>query len=223
MTVIDALLGCSPELISVISEISNLAYENMTLQILFQDICYEQEPLQERQQVMNARRTDIERRLHTLQQQLPSSLPTAILFDGDGQNVTEELGFIAETRRLSALVYMYSRLDGIPPGLPPISRLTDQILTLIPKISLRTHALLWPLFVVGTMGIGVCNPVSGDADRTFVLERLVSLQRTRQLRHVSRTREIVEAVWRIRDLEGPKPLGGWQDLAQVESYGVSLC
>jgi hypothetical protein len=118
---------------------------------------------------------------------------------------------------------MYSRLDGIPPGFPPIDKLTTQILALIPKISLRSHALLWPLFVFGTMGIGLVNPESGDAQRIFVLESLLSLQQTRQLKNVRWAREIVEAVWKMRDLQGPEYMGGWYDIGRVECYGVSLC
>ncbi|CAH0052145.1 unnamed protein product [Clonostachys solani] len=222
MTVIDALLGCSPELISLILEISNLAEQRLSVASATNGI-FEGKSWRERGQVTCAWRNNIERRLYFLEQVLPCSTSLSIDCDQHGQSAIEELGYIAETRRLSALVYMYSRLDRIPPGFSPIDNLTSQILALIPKISLRSHALLWPLFVVGTMGIGVVNPESGDAQRIFVMERLVSLQQTRQLKNVRRAREIVEAVWKMRDLQGPEYMGGWYDIGRVESYGVSLC
>ena len=223
MIAIDALMGCSPELISLISETSDLADASQPLQDVSRSLGGEDNSLKERLQDVQARRNNIERRLYTLSQLLPLPSPGSLFVDEDRQSATEELGYIAETRRLSALVYLYSRLDNVPPGCSPIDRLTGQILALIPKISLRSHALLWPLFVVGTMGIGGASQDGGDADRVFVLERLVSLQRTRRLRNVSRAKHIVEAVWRIRDLRGPESLGGWGDIAGVESYGVSLC
>lgn len=73
------------------------------------------------------------------------------------------------------------------------------------------------------MGIGLVNPESGDAQRIFVLESLLSLQQTRQLKNVRWAREIVEAVWKMRDLQGPEYMGGWYDIGRVECYGVSLC
>lgn len=217
MTAVDALLGCSHELISLILEVSNLANAKQLLPVMQPSI------YNRRRQGTLARRNELERQLHTLQQLLPATSPSLLCFDADDHTSINELGYIAETRRLSALIYFYARLDNVPPGCSPIDKLTSQILVLVPKISLRSHALLWPLFVVGTMGIGMPSGDSGDADRAFVLERLVSLQRTRHLRNVGRAREIVEAVWRIRDLRGPGSVGRWQDIAGVESYGVSLC
>ncbi|CAG9950648.1 unnamed protein product [Clonostachys rosea f. rosea IK726] len=69
------------------------------------------------------------------------------------------------------------------------------------------------------MGIGLVNPESGDAQRIFVLESLLSLQQTRQLKNVRWAREIVEAVWKMRDLQGPEYMGGWYDIGRVECYG----
>lgn len=202
MTVVDSLLGCSHELISLISNISDLAAE--------------MDAAADIRRQRPERRDEIERQLHAMTQHLPPS--TA---DHDASTM-EELGYIAETRRLSALIYLYFRLDGVSPGHPPISRLTGQILALIPKISLRSHVLLWTLFIVGTMGIGVSES-GGDSDRKFILERLVSLQHTRELENVRIAREVVEAVWRIRDLRGLDNTGGWNDIINAGGEGLSLC
>ena len=226
MTVIDSLMGCSRELMSLISQISDLADEWKSLQDVVKCQPSGDGTLQEKFLDLQARRCNIERRLHGLQQTLPSR-STGLPFFEDDPTATQELKDIAEARRLSALVYLYSRIDGVAPACAPIDRITSQILALIPKISLRSHALLWTLFVVGTMGIGVSDRNNGDADRAFILEKLVSLERTRRLRNVGKAREVVEVVWKMRDLREPYglDLGGWEDIAgcHMDSYGLSLC
>ena len=215
MTVIDSLLGCSHELISLISKISDLATEMQLLTPGASD-----QGSDAAAEILQERRNTIERRLHTLTQRLPSATPNLPGFSDHDSGTMEELGYIAETRRLSALIYLYFRVDGVPPGHAPISGLTGQIITIIPKISLRSHVLLWTLFIVGTMGISGSD---GDSDRKLILERLVSLQHTRELKNVRIAREVVEAVCKIRDLRGPEGVGGWKDIVTAGGEGLSLC
>ncbi|KAH6991380.1 fungal-specific transcription factor domain-containing protein [Ilyonectria sp. MPI-CAGE-AT-0026] len=221
MSVIDSLLGCSHELISLISNISDLAAE-MQLQSCgshkVSDNVADIQP--EQLATLKERHDEIERRLHGMIQHLPPTTPSLPGYEDHDSGTLEELGYIAETRRLSALIYLYFRVDGVSPGHSPISRLTDQILSLIPKISLRSHVLLWTLFIVGTMGISQSD---GDSDRKFILERLVSLQHTRELENVRIAREVVEAVWKMRDLRGPESVGGWKDIVNAGGEGLSLC
>lgn len=217
MTVVDSLLGCSHELISLISDISNLSSELEVRSSMFSvppsnaTTDSQHGPLDS----LQIRRNEIERRLYNLEQHLPLTAP-----DLADPGSLEELGYIAEARRLSALIYLYFRVDYVPPGSPPIDRLTQQVLALIPKISLRSHVLLWTLFIVGVMGIGESD---GDADRKFILERLVSLQHTRELENVRIARQVVEAVWKIRDLRGPDAPGCWKDVVDAGGEGLSLC
>ncbi|KAJ5232561.1 hypothetical protein N7468_005517 [Penicillium chermesinum] len=123
MTIIDAFLGCSPELILLISEISDLATGGSPLGCSPHDRLGEAESLQERRRSISAKRHSIERRLHTLKQLLPFSATIGISCVEGEQTEIEELLHIAETRRLSALVYLYSRLDDAAPGSSPISKL----------------------------------------------------------------------------------------------------
>ncbi|KAF4125986.1 anaphase-promoting complex subunit 1 [Geosmithia morbida] len=170
MTVIDPLVGCSYELVQLISDISDVAAEvecQSPSSCIQETDCLSTYSPKQRLSRMQ-RRDSIERKLHTLAQKPPNaSAPQKNV--ANNLIITEEVGCIAEIRRLSALMYLYSRIDGVPPGQPPINRLTDQILALIPKISLRSHALLWSLFVVGTMGL---SKTEGDSGRKFILERL---------------------------------------------------
>jgi hypothetical protein len=210
MTVVDSLLGCSHELISLISDISDLSTD-MAVQSSVFNVQSSNAPVDS----LQIRRNEVERRLYNLEQHLPLTAP-----DLADPGSLEELGYIAETRRLSALIYLYFRVDYVPPGSSPIDRLTQQVLALIPKISLRSHVLLWTLFIVGVMGIGESD---GDADRKFILERLVSLQHTRELENVRIARQVVEGVWKIRDLRGPDAPGCWKDVVDAGGEGLSLC
>lgn len=222
MTIIDSLLGCSHELIYLISSISDLATGKQSQTYGSRDQLLEAADgvKQEHPATPKEHRDSIERKLHGLIQHLPPEKSDLPGYATRGSSTMEELAYIAETRRLSALIYLYFRVDRLCPGHSPISRITGQILALIPKISLRSHALLWTLFIVGTMGIGQGD---GDSARKFILERLVSLQRTRELENVRIAREVVEAVWKIRDLRGPEHVGGWRDIVDAGGEGLSLC
>ncbi|KAI8657207.1 hypothetical protein NCS57_01098400 [Fusarium keratoplasticum] len=221
MTIIDSLLGCSHELIYLISSISDLATRKQSQTYGSRDQVLEAADgvKQEHPAALKEHRDSIERQLHALIQHLPPDKPDLPGYATHGSSTIEELAYIAETRRLSALIYLYFRIDGLSPGHSPISRITGQILALIPKISLRSHALLWTLFIVGTMGIGQGD---GDPGRKFILERLVSLQRTRELENVRIAREVVEAVWKIRDSRGPEYVSGTREDRNMSAAGETL-
>ena len=146
------------------------------------------------------RRDDIERRIHQLDMSFTRDF---VLSDGDDSHI------IAETKRLAALMYLYARIDNANPFHPHMVRLTAQILNLLPTISLRTNTILWPLFIVATLGV---RPES-DEDRKLVLERLDALQQTRQLGNVKKARRIIEDVWKARDLRSSGAMMGWSILA----------
>ncbi|KAI8659164.1 hypothetical protein NCS56_01133200 [Fusarium sp. Ph1] len=222
MTIIDSLLGCSHELIYLISSILDLATRKQSQRHGSRDQVSEAVDgvEQEHPATLKEHRDSIERQLHALIQHLPPDNTDLPGYATHGSSAMEELAYIAETRRLSALIYLYFRVDGLSPGHSPISHITEQILALIPKISLRSHALLWTLFIVGTMGIGQGD---GDSAKKFILERLVSLQRTRELENVRIAREVMEAVWKMRDLRGLEYVGSWRDIVDAGGEGLSLC
>ncbi|KAI1077446.1 fungal-specific transcription factor domain-containing protein [Whalleya microplaca] len=190
-----ALTGCSRDLLILISEINQMGS-------LLGQPYQKQLPSTIRQ-----RRDNVERLLHQLDQKVPEGY----------EPLTSELAIIAEVKRLAAILYLYSRLDGAGPHEPHMIRITCQILSLIPKISLRTHTALWPLFIVATLGI---RPEC-DEDRKLLLSRLNELQRTRQLASVKKARLIIEDVWASRDLR-PGESQGWSILQGRRHGAISL-
>lgn len=58
--------------------------------------------------------------------------------------------------------------------------------------------LLWPLFIIGNVD------VDEDGHRRFILERLESIQKTRNLGSIRRARMVVESAYRAKDLDHPR-------------------
>lgn len=199
---IDPLWGGSNELLNLVNAITDLADETA------------QTPSPNRPDAghgdISCRRDQIERRLYTLEQ-----LPPKNHGGEHDSGETDKFAIVAETKRLAALIYFYVRLDGASPSHQAVSDLTSRILALLPRISLRTNTLLWPLFVVGTMGL----QADSDEGRKVVLERLTALRETRHLGCVKKARQVIEEVWRSRDLGGGNApdlvvdRGGWLSLA----------
>ena len=185
---IESLAGCSPGLLSLIDRISRLASTEGSI------TTYEDR---------NSQRDTIERCLFEL------SEPALDLDD--------EKAVILETKRLAALIYLYSRIDNAGPQQPQIERLSTRVLELMPQIAFRTNALLWPLFIVATLGL---RPEC-DEERLFILERLSALQDTRRLGNVQKARELIEDVWKARDLSRVEAVKGWTILRDKDGT-VSL-
>ncbi|GME27160.1 hypothetical protein GTA08_BOTSDO10259 [Neofusicoccum parvum] len=105
---------------------------------------------------------------------------------------------VAESKRTTALLYLHSRLA---PFFPPDAIFTpthkpDLLATLVSQLSVlpTTPTLLWPLFVLGR-----ASPDSED-HRRLVLDRLIEMQRLRNLGSVRLARRLVEAEYRAWDL-----------------------
>lgn len=211
-TEVNSLLGCSHELIGLVSDISDLASE-----IQLQSYNHPVHAQPEYQLSLEERRDSIELSLRCLRQDLPVEISWATETDGSKSNASAEILHIAETRRLTALIYLHFRVDRVAPSDPRIRELTSQILEIIPEISLRSHALLWTLFIVGTMGI---SQTDGGSYRSLILEKMVSLQHTRELEHVKIARRVMETVWDLRDLTGTE---GWEEIVIAGGEGLSLC
>ncbi|KAI0018302.1 fungal-specific transcription factor domain-containing protein [Xylariomycetidae sp. FL0641] len=194
---LQTLTGCSQALLLLISEINSLGCS------LDHDAS-SASPLSKDQKLW---RDDIERRLHQLRHQ-NCRAPTPL---------DEELWVIAQVKLQAAIMYLYARIDHASPQEPCMFKLTSQILSFIPKVSLRTNTILWPLFVVATLGV---RPESDD-DRRLVWSRLAALQSTRQLGNVKKARQVIERVWNARDLR-PSDAGlGWA-LLQEHHASISL-
>lgn len=127
------------------------------------------------------RRHEIEQRLHSLHQ--ISRLP----------DEAAELERIAETKRLCAIIYLHARLDKFNPGQGPIPRFTTRVLDLLHQLPMR-GTLLWPIFVIGTMG------VQDEEERRQVLDMLQKLLDSRPLSSIRKARGVILDIWIARDL-----------------------
>ncbi|KAF0322162.1 sterol uptake control protein 2 [Colletotrichum asianum] len=194
------LTGCSKRLIELLSQITSLA-NSSPMQTSSR---IDQGPPEGDVSIRNGKRDSIERELHQMQNLSTRGAKAKSFSDGP-----HESEWISELKRLTSLMYLYARIDGCNPSHPHIFRLTTQILEIIPKISLRTNTLLWPLFTVATLGIRS----DSDEDRRMILEKLHLLQQTRQLGNVRKARRIIEDVWKARDLKTSNAEQGWSILA----------
>lgn len=177
-----ALAGCSTALLTAISDINCIGVTAHGDEV-------------QRSQAHRKRRDDVERTLH-LQRRSPLS---------SDKLTDSEVSIIAEVKRLAALLYLYGRIDGTGPQESHMIKITTQILHLIPRISLRTNTILWPLFIVAVLGV---RPEC-DEDRRLILARLAALQETRQLGNVKKARCVIEDVWKARDLRVSDATKGW--------------
>lgn len=189
--VLENLSGCSRRQIALLSEISDLASEAP---------CHKE--TLERSSSWDRKRDAIERKLHLMKDtSVPSSLNKLL-----SKSAKEEtLWLVPELKRLTCLLYFHARVDKSNPSDLHMIRLTGKILELLPRISLQTNTVLWPLFIVATLGV---RPES-DSDRKMILERLHLLQQTRQLGNVRKARQIIENVWKARDVNCCRGNQGW--------------
>jgi hypothetical protein len=140
-------------------------------------------------QSLVADRERIENSLQNLRQILPP-----------GTDTSSDLSRIAETKRLTALLYLHERLGVLPVSSKPDSgifrsQLIKSIITLIKTLP-NSPTLLWPLFILGST-----DSILGEEQRRFVHERLTALQKVRNLGSVRRAKHVVEETWKRIDLE----------------------
>jgi len=215
--IISGLTGCSAELIGLVNDISDLAEGNCVSETSdntrrLSETCSFQDSQH------SSIQKDLERRLHHLKQSVPvwEQLSTAA---DHGPPRSEMFRTIAETKRLAALIYYYSRVRLFTPYDAPIERATTHILRLLPKLPPSETALLWPLFIAGSLGVRWDR----DQDRKVVLERLNVLQHKRQLGNVRKVRQIIEEVWKQRDLLGKAfDHRHWKEIVSRHGPGISL-
>lgn len=162
-------MGCSRGLMHCIASISELA----------EGVAHAAD--QPFTQAFKSSRDDIERKLHSLHQTSDAS--------ADGP----QLGIFAETKRVCALIYLHSRLDDLQPEDLLISRLTQKSAELLRALPARS-TLLWPIFVIGTMG------APNEEDRRYLLDVLQELLMKRPLSSIVKVRSVIINVWENRDV-----------------------
>lgn len=190
-TEIDVMIGCSRGLIHQVSEIGTLIMDIRKGTFTAQH-----------SKVFKERRDRIEIALHRLGQRISTS---------EGSTAPGLLD-IAESKRLCALIYLYSCIDNAKPSSPVIQSMTARVMGLITKLPPKP-SLTFPLFVVGTLGVW------NEDDRRCVLDKFTSMIKERPLASIVRAKDIVKAVWLDRDLG---KCGRWEDLVETRGKLLSL-
>ncbi|KAL4941188.1 hypothetical protein BDV06DRAFT_212853 [Aspergillus oleicola] len=182
---IDVLMGCSRGLMSLIHRISVLA---STKAKIFKD-----RPLTAAEaEYFAAAMTDLHQALLSLNQTLPAhSLER------------DDLKQIAHIKHLAAQLYLTERLGPsatlVKSLITSITALTDQLTftTTYKPANKNTNlaTLLWPLFILGNASL------ENEEHRRFVLDRLLGIQKARNLGSVRRTIEAVKYVFGVGGLD----------------------
>lgn len=194
-TNLQTLTGCSTDFFQVLADVNALAADFSTWS--------------KRDYVDPEVLSSLEHRRHHLERQLHERASMGGVESPD-VDVPEDVLAI-EVKRLTGLLHLYSRVDHLSPRDPCIAKLASRVLSLIARIPPRSNTILWPLFMVATLGIGP----ECDADRVFILEKIDRLQRKRQMRYIKKARDIITEVWKVRDLMEPELRMGWDILEQV--------
>lgn len=201
---INPIFGCSKGLLDLVSAISGEC-EKITPSTI--DLCGENE------ESSRHRRNVLERSLHSLKQDATAFYsPTSI-----GDLMSEQIGLVAEAKRLAALIYLHGRLDALLPKQAPLPELCRELIGVLQRVNLCTTTLLWPLFILAVFGIAP----NDEEGRAFVLRTLVKIQSVRQLAHVKKARRIIEGVWKARDLHLNRHTLSWVLVCRQEGQ-VSL-
>ncbi|KAK1674025.1 fungal-specific transcription factor domain-containing protein [Colletotrichum godetiae] len=195
---LESLSGCSRRQTSLLSEISDLtSHASCGAGGALQS----DDDILERTNSWHQKRDAIERNLHLLKD---TSVPSSSELSPKSAK-EENSWLVSELKRLTCLLYFYARVDDSNPSDAHMIRLTGKILGLLPYTSLQTNTVLWPLFIVATLGVRS----ESDSDRKLILKRLHLLQQTRQLGNVRKARLIVENVWKARDIDSCNGKQGW--------------
>ncbi|KAI1851789.1 hypothetical protein JX265_013146 [Neoarthrinium moseri] len=181
-TEVDSWMGCSPELAGILCDITELGRSKSTETIPSATFFETADVL--------------ERRIHSL------AATTRVPND-------DELMLSAELKRLSASLYLHCVLYDASPSTPLVARLVKDILERIHQL-LRTgsaRALAFPVFVAAveldaTDDVLIYDYASGESihGRRLILEALDAMA-THSLSNVTRTRAVIQKVWRLRDMD----------------------
>lgn len=190
-TEIDAMIGCSRGLVQQVSRIATLIMEKR--KGIYND---------SGRSALLERRNAIEDALHRLAQRVSTSA------DAPPTNLLE----VAESKRICALIYLYTCIDDAKPSTPVIKTMTAQVMDLLSSLP-PTPSLTFPLFVVGTLGVW------SEDDRRIVLDKFSRMIEARPLASIVRAFDIVKAVWLDRDL-GKRER--WEDLVETRGELLSL-
>jgi hypothetical protein len=205
---IDLWMGCSPELVAILSSITELSRARRELQS------------GDSSTLFSVRAASLESQLEHLVQEV-----------GDGDD--DILASVAEAKRLAALLYLHCALYGASPTTPLVVDYVYQILHLVSDLLERESmaSVMWPVFVAaveldpsrdelwsGPDGV----PVSG---RSIVLKALAAMADS-TISNITRTRAVIIQAWQARDqdlLKAPQmEMNDWETYVAPISTSMSL-
>ncbi|OJJ43946.1 hypothetical protein ASPZODRAFT_72416 [Penicilliopsis zonata CBS 506.65] len=182
---VDLWMGCSPELVSILSSITELS---RTRRLRAAGPASAQ---------FTARAASLRRRLESLVQKL----------DGDGKDETLEAA--AELKRLSAILYLHCSLYGSSPQTPLVADYVRKILRSASHLLDRgvVASITWPIFVAAVELDPAFDELwseehgpeaSAVYGRPLVLRALAAMAQS-SVSNVARTRAVIIKVWQSRD------------------------
>lgn len=189
---VDPWMGCSPRLVSIISTITELSWKH-----------HRQIQSHDEQQEVAEQRNHLEASLQQL---------NFDNFESNGAVEEDTMRRCVLLKRLTVDLYLHSALADTTPLTPAIKITVQRILRLVfdlQRLGIRA-GLTWPLFMAAcqldpsedmelewTAEEAGCNDVPHFA-RPFILHALDQLSDS--LSNVSRTRAVIEKVWRRREV-----------------------
>ncbi|KAK5131149.1 hypothetical protein LTR08_001297 [Meristemomyces frigidus] len=175
-TAVNAWLGCSPALVSIVCDITELSREKLRLKDL-----------------------DLEHKSAILEDRL-ESLRQAIRQPDD-----KDLRKSADVKHVAAQVYLHCALHGSRPGTPLTRELVANILRCVLSFirAGKGAGLLWPLFVAAVELDPLDDCYDGPSGtvihgRSFVLGALGHLAQT-SLSNTVKAKQVITQVWHARD------------------------
>ncbi|KAF9871226.1 hypothetical protein CkaCkLH20_11395 [Colletotrichum karsti] len=217
---LDLWMGCSPYLVSIIGQITELSFKYHRLSASTAEDCWQD---LERQRV----------RLITLLQQ------PKLKSDGEDEIIRTSV----EMKRSTVEMYLHSALNDTNPASPVIRQSVKKILRMVATL-LKADVkagLTWPLFMAAcqldpTEELEWMTEDPGEVDmphhaRPFVLYALDRLSDS--LSNVTRTRSVIEKVWKQREAASflsldrqlspsPKAFNDWARFVAPHCHNISL-
>lgn len=198
---IDPWMGCSPELVSILSDITELSRKRRQLSSGSDQVA------------MSLRAAKLCRGLEELAQ------------DEDGGD--EALQALAELKRLAAILYLHCALHNASPATDLVVSYVRRILRLVSEVlgAGACIGLSWPVFAAAVELDPLNDELWKDADgntvcgRPLVLRALAAMSESNIL-SVARTRAVIVKVWQVRDNVLKPPLGDMPDCNDWERYVV---
>lgn len=187
---IDVMIGCSRGLVHQVSEIGKLIMQKRLDPRIASSLSF------------LSQRDRIEHSLEGLGQCISKNAAAT----------PTELLDVAESKRLCALIYLHTCIDGATPATPGVQKNTATVMRLLRRLPPKP-SLTFPLFVVGTLGVW------NEDDRRLVMDKFTQLIKARPLASITRAFEIVKEVWVDRDLGRYQR---WEDLVETRGRLLSL-